>query len=89
MVREQQEFELLLNKMLTIAQKETTMAFDKATPYSVNSSYYGNRQFDTLENALAYAKKDATKQMEDIAVYKAVQLVKAPLPTNIEIEVLS
>lgn len=66
------------------------MAFDRTKPYHTSSSaYYGHDGFATQQDAENSGKQLATQKMEDVAIYKAIALVKAPIPTNVEVEQLS
>lgn len=88
MVREQQEFilELLLNKMLTIAQESTKMSFDKSKTFYTRDGSYSWEHFATLDEAKAQAAIYSSKEMTDVVVYQAVTIAKTPVPTNVQFE---
>ena len=74
----------------TKQKRKTMVAFSKAKPFATsNTAYYGHEGFATQAEAEDAAKQTATKSMEDVAVFKAVSLVKAPIPSDIIVEVLS
>lgn len=64
------------------------MAFDKAKPFKVETSY-SYESYATQAEAEDAGKAYAAKSMTDTPVYKAISLVKAPIPTDIIVEQLS
>jgi len=77
-------YDLLFNNN----KKERPMSFDK-TKLFVQNPYYNNEHFATLDEAVAEAKRKAAKDFVDVPVYQAVQLVKAPIPGDINVESLN
>lgn len=68
-------------------RKDRPMAFSKDKPFVVNP-YYNSEHYATQDEALAKAKQRSAKDFEDTPIYKAIQLVKAPIPGDIVVETL-
>lgn len=61
----------------TSTKEETTMSFDINTPYRVGSGY-SHSSFSNLEDAVRDAREQSASDRKDVAIYKAVQIVKFP-----------
>lgn len=59
-------------------KEETTMSFDANKPYQVGNSYYSSSRCSNLEDALRDAREQSASERKDVAIFKAVQLVKFP-----------
>jgi hypothetical protein len=51
--------------------------------------YYNSEKFATVDEALNSAKQRSALKFEDTPVWKAIQLVNAPIPKDIVVESLS
>lgn len=71
------DFYQMCLELASTIKEETTMSFNINEPFIVGSAYYGN-SFSNIEDALRNAREKSTSDRKDVAIYKAVQIVKFP-----------